>query len=210
MSRRHVLHFRWDLCFIRIAYHEAPVWSEQSHRSKVVMNPRKITPFKTWKKSQEKYQVPRRHVLQFRWDLCIIRISYHIAPVPSNHTVQNLNWIQEKSYCSKLDIKAKKMSYQIIKKYSLIFFFRWDLCLSCIAYHEAPVLSYHTIQNLKWIQKNTSFKIWNKSVEKCHLRLWKTNLLIFYFLFSMRYMLYLHRLPKSSSSELTAITPFKT
>ena len=122
VSRRHVLHFRWDLCFIRIAYHEAPVWSEQSHRSKVVMNPRKIKPFKTWKKSQEKYQVPRRHVLQFRWDLCIIRISYHIAPVPSNHTVQNLNWIQEKSYCSKLDIKAKKMSYQIIKKYSLIFF----------------------------------------------------------------------------------------
>ena len=48
VSRRHVLHFRWDLCFIRIGYHEAPVL-KQSHLSKLKMNlTKKITPFKTW------------------------------------------------------------------------------------------------------------------------------------------------------------------
>ena len=37
VSRRHVLHFRWDLCFIRIGYHQAPVL-KQSHLSKLKMN----------------------------------------------------------------------------------------------------------------------------------------------------------------------------
>ena len=48
VSRRHVLHFRWDLCFIRIGYHQAPVL-KQSHLSKLKMNlTKKITLFKTW------------------------------------------------------------------------------------------------------------------------------------------------------------------
>ena len=38
------------------------------------------------------WQVSRRHVLHFRWDLCFIRIAYHEAPILSNQTVQNLKW----------------------------------------------------------------------------------------------------------------------
>ena len=72
--------------------------------------------------------------------------------------------------------------------------------------HRVPRSSSSEQSNCSKVEMNprkiTPFKTWNKSEEKCHFKLLKTNLLIFYFLFSMRSMLHLHQLPRSSSSEL--------